>query len=61
MEQLLNDQNFQNKLKEIAKAQKSSLELLMEEAKGYLKEMYTVHQPLANLMGVQTAQYHWPI
>ncbi|MEM9820116.1 MAG: HAD-IB family hydrolase [Bacteroidota bacterium] len=57
MEQLLNDQNFQNKLKEIAKSQNASLTSLNEEAQGYLKEMFTTHQPVANVVGIQTAQY----
>jgi len=57
MDKLLNDPGFQLLLKQLAAKTGASLEVLLEEAQGYLKELYTVHQPLANIMGTQTAQY----
>ena len=57
MEHLLNDPKFQKKLKAIADQRQESLDQVVEEAKKCLNEMYTVHQPIANVMGTQAAQY----
>ena len=57
MEKLLQDSKFQNTLIKLAEQQGLSLEQVNKEAKTYLKELYTVHQPLANFIGVETAQY----
>ena len=57
MEKLLNDLPFLNTLAKIAEQSGKNFQQIQEEAAGYLKELYTVHQPMANLIGAQTAQY----
>lgn len=57
MEKILNDLKFQKKLTELAEQTKESYEEVYQAAKGYLKELYTVHTPFANLAAVQGAQY----
>ncbi|MEM8906865.1 MAG: HAD-IB family hydrolase [Bacteroidota bacterium] len=57
MESLLTNPQFQENLRQIADQQQESLEKVTEEAATYLKEMYTVHRPLASVIGTQTAQY----
>ncbi len=57
MEHLLHDLKFQKKLTEIAEQTGKSYERVIEAARGYLTELYTVHQPIANLIGAQGAQY----
>ena len=57
MEHLLHDLKFQKKLTEIAEQTGKSYERVIEAARGYLEELYTIHQPIANLIGAQGAQY----
>ncbi len=57
MDQLLNDPGFQKILQHIAAEKGESIEQINEDAAGYLKELYTVQKPLANIIGMQAAQY----
>ena len=57
MESLLNNTNFQKILTQLAEKQGVTYNHVYEDAAGYLKELYTTHQPLANIFGVQGAQY----
>lgn len=57
MDQLLNDQHFQATLAQIAKEKNEDSDKIQQEAEGYWNELYTVHQPVANLLGTQMAQY----
>ena len=57
MEKILNDSKFQMTLASLAKKQGESLEQITKEASTYLKELYTTHQPIANIVGVETTQY----
>ncbi|HFA49001.1 MAG TPA: HAD-IB family hydrolase [Bacteroidetes bacterium] len=57
MEKILKDPGFQKKLAAIAEQKGESFAQVNEEAATYLKELYTEQKPIANLIGVQTAQY----
>jgi len=57
MENILKDSKFQKKLVLIADKHGESFESVYSQASEYLKEMYTKHTPLANLVGMETAQY----
>ena len=57
MDQLLNDPKFQETLSEIAAASGETLEAVCEKAEEYWNELYSVHQPFANIMAMQMAQY----
>lgn len=57
MDQLLNDSKFQKTLLEIASKTGESIEVLNEKATEYWNELYTVHQPVANILGTQMSQY----
>ena len=57
IELILSDHKFQKSLADISQEQGVSFQKIYEEAAGYMKELYTIHQPIANLIGTQTAQY----
>jgi putative phosphoserine phosphatase/1-acylglycerol-3-phosphate O-acyltransferase len=57
MEQLLNDPTFQKKLAHHAERTGENLAQVHEEAARYLQELYTLHKPIANMVGVQIGQY----
>lgn len=57
MEKLLNDPKFQKKLIDIADQLGEPYNQVIKIATDCLKELYTVHQPLANILGLQTSQY----
>jgi putative phosphoserine phosphatase/1-acylglycerol-3-phosphate O-acyltransferase len=57
MDQLLNDTRFQETLSEIAAKTGESIEAVNEKAIEYWNELYTVHQPFANILATQMAQY----
>ncbi len=57
MEKLLKDSRFQETLAQIAVKTNESLETVNEKAFKYWNELYTVHQPMMNILGTQMAQY----
>lgn len=57
MDSLLKDRKFQAALADIANQTKSSLDEVNAKAVNYWQELYTEHKPLAQLLGVQGAQY----
>jgi len=57
MENLINDPKFQKKLIDIAEQLGEPYDEVYKQAADCLKELETVHQPLANVFGLQTAQY----
>lgn len=57
MEKILNDAKFQKTLASLAEQTGKSHEKINKEAAVYLEELYTVHKPIANILGMQTAQY----
>ncbi|MEM1328640.1 MAG: HAD-IB family hydrolase [Bacteroidota bacterium] len=57
MKHILDDTRFQSQLEKIAAESDRSIEELQAEAHEYLEELHTVHQPVANLVGVQFIQY----
>jgi putative phosphoserine phosphatase / 1-acylglycerol-3-phosphate O-acyltransferase len=57
VEKILKAANFQKILSDIAIEKGESLAHVNNEAKGYLKELYTEHQPTANLIMMEAAQY----
>ncbi|MEZ4885077.1 MAG: HAD-IB family hydrolase [Chitinophagales bacterium] len=57
MKKILNTPQFQAILTQYAEQKGESLNKVTREAKRYLKELYTVHQPLANIFGTETASY----
>ena len=57
MENILKNPKFQKKLVLLADKHGESFESVYSQASEYLKEMYTKHTPLANLVGMETAQY----
>ena len=57
MEKILRDSKFQKKLVLIAEKTGESFEEVYSQAKTYMKELYTHHRPLTNLLGMQASQY----
>ncbi len=57
MDKVLNRPKFQETLTEIARQQGVSLVQVTAQAKEYLKELKTKHEPIADLIGVQLMQY----
>ncbi|MDX2303108.1 MAG: HAD-IB family hydrolase [Microscillaceae bacterium] len=57
MKKILENPKFQKILSKLAEQQQKSLEEITQEASLYLKELYTVHQPLADVLMIQAAQY----
>ena len=57
MDQLLNYKGFQQKLAALAERKGENFEAIHMEAGTYLKELYTQHKPVANLIGVQLSQF----
>jgi len=57
MEGIINDPTFQKKLIDIAEQLAKPYDQVQQEAADCLKELQTVHQPLANVMGMQIMQY----
>ena len=57
MKQILNDSGFQKTLIHLAEHNQDSLENIQQEAEGYLKELFTDHNPLADALAVQTSQF----
>ena len=57
VEKILKDKAFQKILAHIATEKGDSLAQVCNEAEGYLKELYTEHQPTANLVMMQAAEY----
>lgn len=57
MDGLFNDAAFQKKLIDIAEKLGEPYDQVQKEAAECLKELQTVHQPLANIMGLQISQY----
>jgi len=57
MDKVLNRPKFQETLTEIARQQGVSLVQVTAQAKEYLKELQTKHEPIADLIGVQLMQY----
>ncbi|MEM8889158.1 MAG: 1-acyl-sn-glycerol-3-phosphate acyltransferase, partial [Bacteroidota bacterium] len=57
MEELFNDPQFQKKLIDIADELGKPYNQVQEEAAECLKELHTLHQPLANVLGLQVSQY----
>ena len=57
MEKILNDPKFQKTLAKLAQQQRQSFEQIRSEAATYLKELYTQHKPLADMIGIQAAEF----
>ncbi|RMG87124.1 MAG: HAD-IB family hydrolase [Bacteroidetes bacterium] len=57
MDNLLNDPKFQESLIEISEKTGTPLMDLQAKALEYLDELHTEHQPVANILGTQMAQY----
>lgn len=55
--QLLKDAVFQKTLHEIAMQSGENFEKLQQEAEGYLEELHTQHQPVANTLFLEAIQY----
>jgi putative phosphoserine phosphatase/1-acylglycerol-3-phosphate O-acyltransferase len=57
MKHILEDARFQAQLEKIAATNERPLTEIQAEAAEYLEELNTVHQPVANLLGIQFIQY----
>ncbi len=57
MDHIINDEDFQKKLVEIADQLHLSIEEVREDAEKYIKELYTTQTPLIDAMVVETSQY----
>ncbi len=57
MEELINDPKFQKKLIDIADELGQPYNEVQKDAADCLKELHTLHQPLANVLGLQVSQY----
>ncbi|MEM6805552.1 MAG: 1-acyl-sn-glycerol-3-phosphate acyltransferase, partial [Bacteroidota bacterium] len=57
MEELFNDPKFQKTLIDIANELGRPYNQVQEEAADCLKELQTLHQPIANIIGLQASQY----
>lgn len=57
MESIIHDPKFQKKLIDIAEELAEPFDQVYRVAESCLKELMTVHQPLANIFGLQVAQY----
>ncbi len=57
MKKLIEDAKFQQTLAEIASQKGSNLIDLNKEAEKYMKELYTGHDPLGNMIAIQAVQY----
>lgn len=57
MESIIEDPKFQKKLIDIAVELGKPFNEVHQEAVACLKELNTIHQPLANVMGLQVSQY----
>ncbi|HHM21413.1 MAG TPA: HAD-IB family hydrolase, partial [Bacteroidetes bacterium] len=57
MDKILNDPRFQKRLAEVAQQKGVNFSEVHEEAVSYLNELYTEHQPVADLIGVQLGQF----
>jgi len=57
MQNILEDKKFQKKLAEIAAETNESILSVKAKAEEYIKELYTVHHPIAKVLGVETVQY----
>jgi putative phosphoserine phosphatase / 1-acylglycerol-3-phosphate O-acyltransferase len=55
--QIFEDSKFQKILAQIAQDLNTPIEKIKKEADKYLKELYTVHQPVADFLMLQGAQY----
>ena len=57
MDHIINDDDFQKKLVEIADQLHLSLDEVREDAEKYIKELYTTQTPLIDAMVVEASQY----
>ena len=57
MEEILKDPRFQKTLAEIAEETGENFDTIHREATACLNELYTEHQPVANILGTQLAKY----
>ena len=57
MDKVLNDPQFQKTLERIAENQGISLAEVQKDAKLCLKELYTTHHPVGDMLGYELAQY----
>ncbi|MEM7104705.1 MAG: HAD-IB family hydrolase [Bacteroidota bacterium] len=57
MQAILDNHRFQNKLGELANEYGLSFEKVRKDAEKYLKELYTEHQPLVGLAGVESFRF----
>ncbi|MEM1119195.1 MAG: HAD-IB family hydrolase [Bacteroidota bacterium] len=57
MEKILKQPKFQETLTEIARQQGQSLTQVQAEAKAYIKELQTKHEPIADFIGVQLMEF----
>jgi putative phosphoserine phosphatase / 1-acylglycerol-3-phosphate O-acyltransferase len=57
MENIKNDPKFLKRLIEIAEQLGEPYEKVYQEASDCLKELHTVHQPLANIVGLEVSKY----
>jgi putative phosphoserine phosphatase/1-acylglycerol-3-phosphate O-acyltransferase len=55
--QIFEDKSFQKSLAELAQQEDTSLEKILKEAEKCLRELYTVHQPIADILMLQGGQY----
>jgi len=54
---ILQAPHFQETLRSIAEQKAESIEKINKEAEGYLRELYTEHQPVANTLFMEAVQY----
>ncbi len=57
LEQMLHEPRFQKTLAHLAEQKGETLEQVVEEAQTYLKELYSEHQPVSNMILMEAAQY----
>ncbi len=57
MQKIVEDKKFQKKLAEIATEINEPILSVQQKAEEYIKELYTVHHPLAKVVGVEAVQY----
>ena len=57
IDHILNDESFQKTLAQLALDKGDSLINIHEEAREYLEELFTQHQPMMDVVAVQTMQY----
>lgn len=57
MQDILNDATFQQTLAQLAEQSGENLTDIQKEATGYLKELYTEQQPVANMVTMEAVEY----